>query len=144
MAQLPKNRPLKDADSINVISLADIRDKYDGSLAAYLKQNDLADVIIILPAEIEVEEQGKMHFFAVMAVTVNFIMPEMLEPFAKSLAAENQQVLFSWVPAHLFGSDDFYIHIENSEYGENLVNGLVGEIVREANIEDAVAFLANQ
>ena len=71
-------------------------------------------------------------------------MPEMIEPFARSLADENQKLLFSWVPAHLFGSDDFSIYIESSEFGELLVNGIVGEIIREANIEEAVEYLANK
>jgi hypothetical protein len=71
-------------------------------------------------------------------------MPEMIEPFARSLADENQTLLFSWVPAHLFGSDEFSIYIESSEFGELLVNGIVGEIIREANIEEAVEYLANK
>ena len=34
--------------------------------------------------------------------------------------------------------------IEYSEFGEFLVNGLVGEIIREANVEDAVAHLSDK
>jgi hypothetical protein len=91
-----------------------------------------------------VKDHGKICFFSVMAVTTNFIMPEMIEPFVRSLANENQELLFSWVPAHLFGSDEFSIYIEPSEFGELLVNGIVGEIIREANIEEAVEYLANK
>jgi hypothetical protein len=107
-------------------------------------QSKLSDVIILFPADIDVKDHGRTRFFAVMAVTINFQMPEMIEPFARSLADENQNLLFSWVPAHLFGSDKFSIHIESSEFGELLVNGIVGEIIREANIEEAVEYLANK
>ena len=47
------------------------------------------------------------------------------------------------MPAHLFGTEIFNF-IEYSEFGEFLVNGLVGEIIREANVEDAVAFLSDK
>ena len=79
-----------------------------------------------------------------MAVTTNFDGPEMIEPFARSLTNDNQKFLFSWVPAHLFGTEDFSIFIEFSEFGEFLVNGLIGEIIREANIEDAVVYLSKK
>ncbi len=79
-----------------------------------------------------------------MAITTNFLLPEMIEPFTRSLANENQKFVFSWVPAHLFGTEEFSIFIEYSEFGEFLVNGLVGEIIREANVEDAVAYLSDK
>ena len=47
-----------------------------------------------------------------MAITTNFLLPEMIEPFTRSLANENQKFLFSWVPAHLFGTEEFSIFIE--------------------------------
>ncbi|MCH1428739.1 MAG: hypothetical protein L7V88_06780 [Alphaproteobacteria bacterium] len=144
MAQLSRYKKTNDFDRVDAVSLADLRNKFGGSLKQYLTQNKLSDVIILFPADIDVKDHGKICFFSVMAVTTNFIMPEMIEPFARSLANKNQELLFSWVPAHLFGSDEFSIYIESSEFGELLVNGIVGEIIREANIEEAVEYLANK
>lgn len=144
MAPLSRYKKTNDFDRVDAVSLADLRNKFGGSLKQYLTQNKLSDVIILFPADIDVKDHGKICFFSVMAVTTNFIMPEMIEPFARSLANENQELLFSWVPAHLFGSDEFSIYIEPSEFGELLVNGIVGEIIREANIEEAVEYLANK
>ena len=144
MSQSSKNTKFNDFDRVDAVSLSDLRDKFAGSLKRYLIQNKLSDVIILFPADIDVKDHGRTLFFTVMAVTTNFSMPEMIEPFARSLADENQKFLFSWVPAHLFGSDDFSIYIESSEFGELLVNGIFGEIIREANIEEAVEYLANK
>ena len=144
MFQLSKDTKFKNSDSVDAVSLFDIRNKFGGSLKQYLTQNKLSDVIILFPADIDVKDHGRTRFFAVMAVTTNFSVPEMIEPFARSLASKNQKPLFSWVPAHLFGSNDFSIYIEPSEFGELLVNGIVGEIIREANIEEAVKYLVNK
>ena len=144
MSQSSKNTNSEDFERVDAVSLADLRDKFGGSLKKYLKKNKLSDVIILFPADIDVKDHGRINFFAVMAVSMNFYAPDMIEPFVRSLAKENQKVLFCWVPAHLFGSDEFTIHIESSEFGELLVNGIVGEIIREANIEEAVAYLANK
>ena len=144
MSQSSKNKYSEDFERVDVVSLADLRDKFGGSLKGYLQKNKLSDVIILFPADIDVKDHGKTKFFAVMAVTTNFSLPEMIEPFARSLAEKNQKFLFSWVPAQLFGTNDFSVHIESSEFGELLVNGIVGEIIREANIEEAVEYLANK
>ena len=144
MFQLSKDTKFKNSDSVDAVSLFDIRNKFGGSLKQYLTQNKLSDVIILFPADIDVKDHGRIRFFAVMAVTTNFSMPELIEPFARSFADENQEPLFSWVPAHLFGSDEFSIHIEPCEFGELLVNGIFGEIIREANIEEAVEYLADK
>jgi hypothetical protein len=45
------------------------------------------------------------------------------------------------VPAHLFGSEDFGIAIDEIGVGENLQNGLVGEVIGKAAVEQAVTIL---
>ena len=144
MPQPFKDRKFNDFDRVDAISLSDIREKFRGSLKSYLSENNLSDVIILFPADIDVKDHGRISFFAVMAVTTNFSMPELIEPFARSFADENQEPLFSWVPAHLFGSDEFSIYVKTCQFGELLVNGIVGEIIREANIEEAVEYLADK
>ena len=144
MSLLSKNKNINPPESIDIINLSDIRNDFGGSLRRYLEDNKITDVIIIFSADITVKNQDKANFFVSMAITKNFLLPEMIEPFTRSLANENQKFLFSWVPAHLFGTEEFSIFIEYSEFGEFLVNGLIGEIIREANVEDAVAFLSDK
>ena len=144
MSLLSKNKNINPPESIDIVNLSDIRNDFGGSLRRYLEDNKITDVIIIFSADINVKNQDKANFFVSMAITTNFLLPEMIEPFTRSLANEHQKFLFSWVPAHLFGTEEFSIFIENSEFGEFLVNGLVGEIIREANVEDAVAFLSDK
>ena len=141
MSQSSKNKYTREPDRIDIVSLSDLRNKFSGSLKCYLCENEISDVLIIFSAKIDVAKQGEKHFFVAMAVTTNFALPEMIEPFANALANENQNFLFSWVPAHLFGTEKFSIYIEFSEFGESLVNGLFGEIIREANVEEAVNYL---
>ena len=144
MSLLSKNKNINPPESIDIVNLSDIRNDFGGSLRRYLEDNKITDVIIIFSADINVKNQDKANFFVAMAITTNFLLPEMIEPFTRSLANENQKFLFSWVPAHLFGTEEFSIFIEYSEFGEFLVNGLIGEVIREANVEDAVAFLSDK
>jgi len=144
MSLLSKSKNINAPESIDIVNLLDLRNNFGGSLRRYLEDNEIIDVIIIFSADINVKNQGKTNFFVSMAITTNFLLPEMIEPFTRSLANENQKFLFSWVPAHLFGTEEFSIFVENLEFGEFLVNGLIGEIIREANVEDAVAYLSNK
>ena len=123
-----KENHIIEPESIDIVSLLELRNKFSGSLKRYLDENEISDVLILFSAEIDITDHGTVNFFVVMAVTTNFDAPEMIEPFARSLTNNNQKFLFSWVPAHLFGSEDFSIFIEFSEFGEFLVNGLIGEI----------------
>ncbi len=143
MSQSSKKINNIEPERIDIISLLDVRDKFGGSLKRYLNENDISDVLILFTADIDITDHGSENFFVVMAVTSNFDMPEMIEPFAKSLANVDQKFLFSWVPVHLFGTEDFSIFIEKSKFGEFLVNSLFGEIIREANIEEAVVYLSH-
>ena len=143
MTRLSKDKNIKEPESIDIISLLELRNKFCGSLKRYLNENKIEDVIILFSAEIDVTNCGIKNFFVAMAVTTNFSLPEMIEPFARSLASDDQHFLFSWVPAHLFGTEKFSIFVEFSEFGEFLVNGLLGEIIREADVEEAVVYLSN-
>ena len=144
MSLLSKNKNINPPESIDIVTLSDIQNDFGGSLRRYLEDKKITDVIIIFSADINVKNQDKANFFVSMAITTNFFLPEMIEPFTRSLANKNQKFLFSWVPAHLFGTEEFSIFIEYSEFGEFLVNGLIGEVIREANVEDAVAFLSDK
>ena len=42
-------------------------------------------------------------------------------------------------PAHLFGTDEFSVYVSEHDLGENLAHGLIGEVIREAQIEQTLA-----
>ena len=110
---------------IAIIDLNNLIESYEGQLGRYL-------------AEVEVAQKGHQRYMAVVAVTHNYRMAEPLADIAEQLVPEDADGLFAWVPAHLFGSDDFSVYISEHKLGENLANGLIGEIVREAAIEEAL------
>ena len=61
---------------------------------------------------------------------------------AQRQCPHDHDCLFAWVPAHLFWSEDFGIAIDEIGAGENLQNGLVGEVIDKAAVEQAVTALA--
>ena len=125
--------------SISVISLSELRDEYDGQLLKYCQAEMADDVLIQFSAEIDVAGQGTNLFEVMVAVTWHYQMAEPVAALAEQLGNDKAVPLFAWVPAHLFGTDSFSVHISEHDLGENLAHGLIGEVIREAGIEDAVA-----
>ena len=76
-------------------------------------------------------------------MTYDFDSPEALsDEFARN-APEGHIPIFAWIPANRYGSDDFGIFIDPNDHGETLVNGMIGEIIEQAQIEKTVAELAD-
>ena len=125
--------------SISVITLSELRDEYKGQLLTYCQAEQADDVLIQFSAEIEVAGEGTNLFEVMVAVTWHYQMAEPVAALAEQLRNDKAIPLFAWVPAHLFGTDSFSVHISEHELGENLAYGLIGEVIREAGIEDAVA-----
>lgn len=124
---------------ISVITLGELREEYNGKLLSYCQQEKADDVLIQFSAEIDVSGQGARLYEVMVGVTWNYLMAEPVASLAEQLANPDAEQLFAWVPAHLFGDDAFSVHVSEHELGENLAHGLIGEVIREANIEDAVA-----
>ena len=124
---------------ISVISLGELRDDFKGKLLTYCRAEKADDVLIQFSAEIDVSGEGLRLFEVMVGVTWNYRMAEPVAALAEQLANPDAVQLFAWVPAHLFGDDSFSVHISDHELGENLAHGLIGEVIREAGIEDAVA-----
>lgn len=130
------------AGPAHFVPLSVIIDDYKGKLAAYMKQHETSDVVVTMPVEIEVAKQGLQKFFVAVAVTKFFDAAEGLSDEVTRMAPKQHRPLFAWVPAHLYGRNDFSIFIDDAPVGENLKNGLVGEIITAASVEDAVVALA--
>ena len=133
-----------DGAPVTIIDLGELQESWSGQLGRMMQETGAEDVLIRLVADIEVAGEAARPYAALMAVSRNYQMAEPLADIAEQLAEDGRPQVFAWVPAHLYGSDDFSIYIAEHELGENLANGLVGEIVRRAAIEEALEGLADQ
>lgn len=126
-------------NAISVISLKELQADYDGSLLAYCQREAADDVIIQFALEVDVPREGICLYEVMVGVTWHYQMAEPVAALADQLADPEAVQIFAWVPAHLYGQDGFSVYIAEHELGENLVHGLIGEVIRTANIEHAVA-----
>ena len=123
------------------VPLSVIIDDHNGRLSDYMKQANSQDVAVTMPVSIDVAKKKNQKFFVVVAVTMNFETAEAVSDEAVRQCPDGHQCLFAWVPAHMFGSDEFGIFIDELGIGENLQNGLVGEVINAAAIEETVVAL---
>jgi len=140
MTKQSKSNSLTDGvvEPAHFVPLGVIRAEYGGSLEAYIRRHAVGDVVITMAVDMAVAGQNRQKFFVAVAVTTHFDEAESLSDEVERMAPKNHMPLFAWVPAHLYGSDDFGIFIDDAPIGENLKNGLVAEIIDSAAIEAAV------
>jgi hypothetical protein len=109
-----------------IISLEEVMKDYKGKLSALMpRQKQKPNVLVTWQVEIEVKKAGRQRFFVSVAVCFT--------PGPKGTTP-----IFVFIPAYSFGSKDFGIFIAENNLGENLVNGLVNEVIEQAGIEEAV------
>jgi hypothetical protein len=126
------------------VPLASIMAHHDGNLAAAMKADGLRNCIVTMPIVMDVVKAGAQSFFVGVAVTCDFDSPEALSDECVRNAPDGHVPIFAWIPANRYGRDDFGIFIDPHDYGETLVNGMVGEIIEQAQIEMTVATLVEQ
>jgi hypothetical protein len=125
------------------VPLANIMEDHGGNLSAAMKTDDLRNCIVTMPIDMDVVKPGVLSFFVGVAVTCDFDSPEALsDEFIRS-APEGHIPIFAWIPANRFGGDAFGIFIDPNDHGETLVNGMIGEVIEQAQIEMTVAQLAD-
>jgi hypothetical protein len=124
------------------VPLSAIMDQYAGQLLDYMHEHEACNVVITLKVKIDIAGKKKQPFFVAVGVTFDFETPEALVDEAQRQCPHDHDCLFAWVPAHLFGSKDFGIAIDEIGVGENLQNGLVSEVIDKAAVEQAVTVLA--
>ena len=123
------------------VPLAVIIDEYDGVLDQYMSATGAGDVVVTMPVAVNVAREGKQKFFVAVAVTTAFDDPEALSDEIERTTPKGHQPVFAWVPANLFGRDNFGIFIDEAPIGEVLKNGLVNEVIEQAAIEATVVAL---
>ena len=124
------------------VPLADIMQSYDGAVHNYMQDCEAHNVVVTMPISVEIADKGMEKFFVAVALTMQFDSPEPLSDEARRQTPKGHQTVFAWVPANLYEMADFGIYIDDIEVGENLKNGLVGEVIDKASIEDAVIGLS--
>ena len=87
----------------------------------------------------DVVGRGMQSFFVAVAVTWHFDSAEPLQDAVTADCPKGYQCLFAWVPADRAGTDEFGIYIDDIGAGETLQNGMVAEVIEQAQIEQAVA-----
>ena len=130
------------ASPAHFVPLADIMQSYDGAVHNYMRQNDAPNVVVTLLISVEIADKGAQKFFVAVAVTMQFDSAEPLSDEARRQTPKGHQTVFAWIPANTYDTADFGIYIDDIEIGENLKNGLVGEVIDKASIEDAVIALS--
>jgi hypothetical protein len=123
------------------VPLAVIIDEYDGVLGQYMSATGAGDVVVTMPVTVDVAREGKQKFFVAVAVTTAFEGPEALSDEVERTAVKGHRPVFAWVPANLFGRDDFGIFIDEVPIGEVLKNSLVNEVIEQAAVEATVVAL---
>ena len=121
------------------VPLTAILADYGGEIGSYINGTGSWDNVVTMPVEMEVAGKGGRRFFVAVAVTWNFDSAEPLQDAAAEECPKGHECLFAWVPAHLFGKEDFGIYIDDIGVGDNLQSGLVAEIIEKAKIEEAVS-----
>ena len=136
---------MPDSDILNshahFVPLSAIMDQHSGHLLDYMQEYKARNVVITLKVKIDVSGKKRQSFFVAVGVTFDFETPEALVDEVERQCPNDHVHLFAWVPAHLFGSEDFGIAIDEIGVGENLQNGLVGEVIGKAAVEQAVTIL---
>ena len=126
------------------VPLGVIINEYSGKLERYMIKNVTRDVVITMPVSVDVANKGKQKFFVAVAVTTRFDGPEALSDEIGRTSPKGHIPLFAWVPANLYNSDEFGIFIDELPIGEVLKNGLVNELIEQADIEKTVIALSQQ
>ena len=126
-------------DAAHFVPLNVIMADYGGEIGAYMRDTGSRDTVVTMQVDMEVAGKGGRRFFVVVAVTWNFDSAEPLQDAAAEECPKGHECLFAWVPAHLYGQQDFGIYIDDLGVGDVLQNGLVAEVIEKAKIEEAVS-----
>ena len=136
---LEKTLSIKDTKiDCHFVTIGEIVEDYDSQLALFMKRHETKNVVITMQVDMVVGSEASKTYGAAVAVSYDLNDPEEIMSQLKPIFTKKVPFAFGWVPAHLYGSDDFGIFIEAGNLGEKLANGMVDEIIHAAHIEAAV------
>ena len=136
---LEKKLSVKDTKvDYHYVTIGEIVEEYDSQLAIFMKHHKTKNVVITMQVDMVVGNAPSKTYGAAVAVSHGLDDPEEVMVQLKPVFTKKAPFAFGWIPAHLYGSDDFGIFIEPGQLGEKLANGMVDEIIAAAHIEEAV------
>ena len=121
-----------------IINLNQIMFDYEGHLERARSDNEADDVLIHWSVEMDVAERGMQTFFVMMAVCWTDMTSEDAHDLLVQMAPEQMPQIFCFIPARDYGTDNFGVFIAENEHGDILTNGIINEMVTQANVEKAV------
>ena len=121
-----------------IINLNQIMSDYQGHLARARSDNRADDVLVYWSIEMNVAERGMQTFFVMMAVCWTDMTSEDAHDLLVQMAPEQMPQIFCFIPARDYGTDNFGVFIAENEHGDILTNGIINEMVTQANVEKAV------
>ena len=86
----------------------------------------------------DVADKGQQTFFVMMAVCWSDMDSEDAYDLLVQQAPEALPEIFCFITARDYGSDAFGVFIADNKHGEILTNGIINEMVTQANVEKAV------
>lgn len=126
------------ADDCHFVTLTEIVDEYDGQLASYMAAIEARNIVVTMQVDMAVGKAKAKPHAAAVAVTYDVKDPEDIAAQAKQFFPASIPFAFGWVPANLYGTDDFGIFVEQGTMGEKLANGMIDDMIQSAHIEAAV------
>ena len=136
---LEKTLSIKDTKiDCHFVTIGEIVEDYEGQVALFMKRHKTKNIVITMQVDMVVGKEASKTYGAAVAVTYDLENPDEVISQLKPIFTNKVPFAFGWVPAHLYGSDDFGIFIKAGNLGEKLANGMVDEIIHAANIEAAV------
>ena len=121
------------------ITLAEILSDYEGSLSRYIEKTAARNIIITMQVDMSVAGAKAKHYGAALAISHDYEDAEELLNLARQSMPKKMPLAFGWVPANLYGTDEFGIFIEQGTLGDMLANGLIDDMIQSAKVEEAVA-----
>ena len=121
-----------------IINLNQIMSDYQGHLARARSDNRADDVLVYWSIEMDVAKRGMQTFFVMMAVCWTDMTSEDAHDLLVQMAPEQMPQIFCFIPARDYGTDNFGVFIAENEHGDILTNGIINEMVTQANVEKAV------
>ena len=122
----------------HIITVAEMRADHRGNLSDYMADTGAKKIIITMEVKVTVGGGNPKTYGAALGVSYDYDNADELLTMTQQLFKKHVPYAFGWVPAHLYGTDEFGIFIEQGQLGDKLANGLIDDIIQTIQVEAAV------
>lgn len=96
------------------------------------------DMLITWQVEVDVKTRGVEHYLVCVALHWDENNLDALRAMAEQCCSPSDKLIYASINVAQYGDEHFAILIEQTEFGEVLINSLVQEVIEKAAIEEAV------